>query len=411
MKNGGQNVHAWLVAIAATVAMSISYADRQIVAAIGSSLRAALGLDAEHFGWLAGSFSGAYLVAVPFAGVVLDRVGARRGLAAAVVVWSLVSAMHAAAPSFAALVAARVALAAAESPSFPAAAQAVRRVVPLSQRRAGFGLLFTGSSLGAAFVGPLALALDLRFGYRAAFLLTSLLGMTWLPAWLWITRTPAIRMALDLRRAGAERAPIGAPGAFDLIRQPAVIRAIALVFAAAPGLMFILLWLPQYLQLEQHVAKSELGKFVWVPTMMADVGMVGFGVLASRSERRTTRSPSLTALVLFAASLEAAMVLAPRASGGWSATALLGISAMGGGGLYTLLTGEMMDRVHPARSSTAAGVTAAMQSLIYFVLNPVVGRWVDRAHSFDGPLVLLGALALPGALVWVAFGKSTPTGP
>jgi hypothetical protein len=63
----------------------------------------------------------------------------------------------------------------------------------------------------------------------------------------------------------------------------------------------------------------------------------------------------------------------------------------------------MMASVHPARASTAAGLTAAAQALMYFALGPVVGHWIDRAHSFDGPLVALGALALPGALAWFAW--------
>ena len=74
----------------------------------------------------------AYLVGAPLAGVVVDRLGARRGFAAAVVVWSVVAGAHALATSFASLFALRVLLGAAESPSFPAAAQAIRRALARS---------------------------------------------------------------------------------------------------------------------------------------------------------------------------------------------------------------------------------------------------------------------------------------
>ncbi|HEY5240650.1 MAG TPA: hypothetical protein VIJ22_04255, partial [Polyangiaceae bacterium] len=59
---------AWLVAAVATLAMSVSYVDRQVVSAIATSVRRALDIDAEHFGYLAGAFSLAYLVAAPLAG-------------------------------------------------------------------------------------------------------------------------------------------------------------------------------------------------------------------------------------------------------------------------------------------------------------------------------------------------------
>src|SRR5580698_9880181 len=144
--------------------MSVSYVDRQVLAAVATTVRAALHIDGQQFGWLAGSFSAAYLVAAPLSGRVMDRIGARRGLVVSVVAWSCVSAAHAFAPTFAALLVLRVLLGAAEAPSFPGAAQCVRRVLPRSDRSAAYGVIFTGSSLGAATAGPLALWLNARFG-------------------------------------------------------------------------------------------------------------------------------------------------------------------------------------------------------------------------------------------------------
>jgi ACS family hexuronate transporter-like MFS transporter len=151
---------AWLVAIVATLAMTVSYADRQVMAAIGTSLRQSLAMPAESCAWLAAAFSAAYLVATPLAGTVLDRIGPRVGLAIAVIAWSSVSAAHAMVSSFGALLAMRIALGVAEAPSFPGAALSVRRVMPPEARSTAFGLIFTGSSLGAALVAPLAVALD-----------------------------------------------------------------------------------------------------------------------------------------------------------------------------------------------------------------------------------------------------------
>ena len=101
-----------------------------------------------------------------------------------------------------------------------------------------------------------------------------------------------------------------------------------------------------------------------------------------------------------AATLVSAMLLVPRVSATWPAVILLGVSGAGAGALYTLLTADMMARIHPARVSMAGGLTAAAQSLVYVVMNPIVGRWIDRTHSFDGPLVMLSMVALPGAVLW-----------
>lgn len=397
---------AWLVAVVATLAMSVSYVDRQVLAAVATSVRAALGIDAAQFGWLAGAFSLTYLVGAPAAGMLVDRAGARRGLVVAILLWSAVSASHALAPSFGALFALRILLGAAESPSFPAAAQSVRRALPPGDRSAAFGLLFTGSSIGAAVAAPLAIKLDVHFGWRAAFLIASVIGLVWLPLWLLVTRPAVVREALARPEpaAAVEARPRAAYPPLHL--DAAVLRAVLLVLASAPGLMMMYVWLPQYLELGRHLPKASLGAYLWLPPLMADAGMVGFGLLASRRDRRFAVQRSHVGLVLLAASMEASLALVPRIDAAWPAVFVLGVSAAGGGGLYTLLTSDMMARVDPRRVSTAGGLTAAAQSLCYVVLNPLVGRWIDRTGSFDGPLVLLGVVALPGAVSWSMWPAS-----
>jgi len=165
-------------------------------------------------------------------------------------------------------------------------------------------------------------------------------------------------------------------------------------------LMFVFVWLPQYIELGRGIRRTAVARYVWLPLVMADLGMLSFGALASRLDRRTVGPRSHVTLVLAAATLEATLALVPGLRATWGAVALLGVAAAGGGGLYTLLTADMMARIDPARVATAGGLTAAAQSLVYVVLNPVVGRWIDRTHSFDGSLVLLGLLSLPGAVVW-----------
>jgi ACS family hexuronate transporter-like MFS transporter len=168
--------------------MSVSYIDRQTLAAIAPAVKKALDIDHTQYGWLLSAFSVAYLVGAPAAGVIVDRLGARRAFAIAVVVWSIVAAAHWAVTGFAMLLALRILLGAAEAPSFPSAAQAIRRALPGAQRPLAFGLLFTGSSIGAVVAGKLAVSLDATVGWRNAFLGTALVGTLWLPAWLLATR-------------------------------------------------------------------------------------------------------------------------------------------------------------------------------------------------------------------------------
>src|SRR5262245_56279101 len=135
--------------------MTVSYIDRSTLAVLGPSVKSALDIDATEYGWLTSAFSMAYLIATPLAGWWIGRIGARRGLVGSVLLWTAVSALHALVPGFGVLFALRIALGMAEGPSFPGAAQTIQRVLPPNERARGFGVLFTGSSLGGMIVPPL----------------------------------------------------------------------------------------------------------------------------------------------------------------------------------------------------------------------------------------------------------------
>jgi predicted MFS family arabinose efflux permease len=393
----------WGVAIAATLGMSVSYIDRQTLAAIAPAVRAALRIDHTQFGWLVSAFSIAYLVGAPAAGIVVDRLGARRGFAVAVVVWSLVAGAHALVTSFAMLLAMRALLGAAEAPSFPAAAQAIRRALPGGRRAAAFGLLFTGSSIGSMVAAPLALSLSARYGFRAAFAGTAAVGLLWIPFWLVMSRGD---------RIPAEVAPAGEPGPTDRVpvswlgvaRSPPVLRTLVAIFGSAPALMFVLTWSPQYLVEQWHLPPLGTRWYLVVPPLLFGIGAVGFGVWASRREARSTRTTH-AGLFTFAALLASVLALAPLSPSPAVAMAVFGAAAAGGGGIYVLATADMLSRVPLGKTSTAGGMTAAAQSLAHIIASPLVGMAVDRTHSYQAVLVALGLVVVPTSVAFVLWPR------
>jgi ACS family hexuronate transporter-like MFS transporter len=383
--------------------MSVSYIDRQTLAAIAPAVRAALQIDHAHYGWLISAFSMAYLVGAPLAGVVVDRLGARRGFAAAVVAWSAVAGAHALATSFAALFALRVLLGTAEAPSFPAAAQAIRRALPGGRRPAAYGLLFTGSSVGAMIAAPLAVGLEARYGFRYAFVGTAAVGTAWIPVWLLLTRPDAREDAPEPSSAtNVDRAPEPRERTrgswLSAVTSGPVLRAVVAVVGSAPALMFVLNWASQYLVERWGLPKGGVGGYLVLPPLLFDLGAVGFGVLASRRAARTHVD-----LLLLSTALAATLALAPLAPSPEIAIALFGVSACGGGGIYVLVTADMLGRVPLDKTSSAGGMTAAAQSLAHVVASPLVGHLIDRTHGYGAALVLLGLASVPTSLVFVAW--------
>ncbi len=400
----------WLVAIVATLAMSVSYLDRQTLAAIAPTVRAELAISHERFGWLGSGFALAYLVCAPLSGVAVDRFGPRRTLALAVLAWSVVSAAHAAAFSFGGLLVLRLLLGAFEAPSFPSAARTIQTTLPAGRRSAAMGLLFTGSSLGAMVAAPLAARVAHDHGFRFAFLATAALGLLWLP--LWLALAPADADAPPAPPRGHAGDALGwLRSLAALAGRPAVLRQGVVILGSAPALLVVLGWYPQMLVEAASVRREDVGHYLWLPPLVFDVAAIGFGAAASALDAPHPTRPQTPhrGLMGLAALLTACLALVPWAEGAWPRVVLGSLAMAGGGGMYVLGTAELLRRVAPGEAAAASGLSAAVQSLVHIAANPLYGAWLDRTHRW-GLVLGVGGLALPAALLWAVTGpRDAPT--
>jgi hypothetical protein len=87
----------------------------------------------------------------------------------------------------------------------------------------------------------------------------------------------------------------------------------------------------------------------------------------------------------------------------WGSIAICSVALAGGGGLFALLTSDMLARVPPSAVSLAGGCTAAAQSLAYIVANPLIGRTVQRTGSYSTVLTALAIWTIPGCLAWLLW--------
>jgi ACS family hexuronate transporter-like MFS transporter len=395
---------AWAVAITATLTMTVSFIDRQTFAALSLAVTDDLHIGETEFGLLGSAFALAYLVATPLGGWWIGRVGARRGLVISLLVWSAVAGLHALVPGLAAMFALRIALGLAEGPAFPGAAHTVHQVLPPAERARGFGLLFMGSSIGAMIAPRLASWLYGLAGWRIAFLGTSAVGLAWLVPWIALTRRRDVRAALDARDSAGPRRASWADAA-RLAAHPITVRALVAIFAAAPTLLYILQWHPKYLGRTFSVTQRDVGDYVWLPPLVFDIGAFAFGDLASRLPRAAGAPPR--ALVAVAMVLASSIALAPLATTPWQATALFAIAMAGGGGLYTLVTADLLARVPADQVPLAGGILAGAQSLAQILSSPLIGWSVDRTGAHLASTIALGAWVVPGTLAWLSWRPST----
>jgi len=389
---------AWAVAIIATLTMTVSYIDRATFGVLAPSVTAALDITEVEYGWLQSAFAVAYLIATPLAGWWIDRAGARRGLVASVLVWSVIAGLHAVVPSLGVLFALRIALGLAEGPSFPGSAQTVQRVLPAGERERGFGVLFTGSSVGAMLVPPLAAFLFGIAGWRGAFLGTAVIGLVWVPLWIAITGQLAVRAKLDAPR---ELTAAPRPRFVELARHPLMLRALLAIVAVAPIVGFLQAWGAKYLVREFHLGQKDVGAYLWLPPLALDVGAIAFGHFASRQRRGEGVPPRR--LVAFGLVMIASFGLLPLADTPWMGIAVMSVALCGGGAIYTLVTADLLGRVPPSSVAFAGGILAGAQSLSHIVTGPLIGYSVKETGSYDTAAIMLAVWAVPGALAWLLW--------
>src|SRR5437868_11675989 len=92
---GRLSSYRWTICALLFVATTINYVDRQVLGILAPTLQRALHWTETDYGDIVSWFSLVYALGFLLAGRLLDWIGVRRGLGAAVVVWSAAAIGHA----------------------------------------------------------------------------------------------------------------------------------------------------------------------------------------------------------------------------------------------------------------------------------------------------------------------------
>src|SRR5580704_8133847 len=167
----------------------INYIDRQTMGVLNPILKKDLGWDEAGFGWINFAFSLAYAIMFGVTGRLLDRIGVKVGLIWAVMVWSLAAVCHSLAHGVIGFAIARFALGLGEAANFPGCIKATAEWFPRRERALATGIFNASSNVGV-MLSPLIVLLAVKFGWRAAFILTGALGFTWVGLWAFVYKAP-----------------------------------------------------------------------------------------------------------------------------------------------------------------------------------------------------------------------------
>lgn len=276
----------WRIAGLLSLASALNYLDRQTLSVLASTIQNDLGLSDLDYAFVTSAFLFTYTAMYLISGQLTDRWGTRRVLGLSVGGWSVATLAHAAVHTATQLAGVRMVLGLFESANFPAGIRTVAEWFPMRERALAVGVFNAGASIGAAVAVPLISFLALAYGWRATFVVTGLLGLVWVVAWLWFYRLPEEHprlsgversIVLDAQpESGVEAVKIPL---LRLLRMPPTWACVAARVLIDPVTYFLIFWIPKYLQDAQGFDLKTLGYAAWAPYAALALGTIAGGAL------------------------------------------------------------------------------------------------------------------------------------
>jgi ACS family hexuronate transporter-like MFS transporter len=387
--------HRWTVVALLFGATTVNYVDRQVLGILAPTLTRELGWSETDYAAIVSWFSVAYGVGLLVMGRVMDRIGARTGLALAVLVWSLAAMGHALVRTVAGFGVARALLGLGESGNFPAAVKTVAQWFPKNERALATGIFNAGSNVGVVVAALLVPWIALTLGWRWAFLATGALDLIWLALWLTLYRDPDRQP----RPLEAVQPPSTTSWRWLLGRR----QTWAFIVGKAltdPVWLFYLFWLPKFLDASFGVRLAGLAAPLVVIYVAADVGSVTGGWMSGALIRRgwSVNRGRKTALLVAALCVVPAM-FAPAAGSTWVAVGIVSLAAGAHQWWSANLFTTVSDMFPADAVGSVVGIGGCAGLFSAFGFQRWAGAVLQGTGAHYGPIFAVLPLAYAGALL------------
>jgi ACS family hexuronate transporter-like MFS transporter len=381
----------WVPVVAMMTCSWLSYVDRQALAVISPMILRDTGLSAASYADAISVFSIVYMIANPLWGSLLDYVGLRAGMLVAVGIWTLASASHAWVTGFLGFAMARGVLGFGEGATFPGGLRTAADSLPVDRQSRGMGISYSGASLGAIFAPLIITPIALRFGWRAAFIVTGALGAVWLMVWWFVARPPLVRAVNRRERK------VAWPNLLER-RFWLLVVGMGLGGAALGPALYLS---PLYLNRVLGLTQARLGEILWIPALCWELGYYFWGWIGDRFVRDNPRPLRLYILLTILA-LPLSFVTKTTS---WIAALAFFSWAMFIAVAFIVISLHLSARAYP-RDATGmvAGIGSGAWSAVVAILLMIYGRWFDR-QWYEATFVSLSLVPVLGTALWWWIGR------
>lgn len=374
--------------------------DRATISIAASSLQGEFGLTPVQMGLILSAFGWTYAALQIPGGMLADLVRPRLLYAWALITWSTATLLMGFCNGIASLVSCRLALGTFQAPTFPINNRVVTTWFPERERAGAIASYTSGQYVGLAFLTPVMIELQHRFGWRGLFIIAGAVGIAWGIFWYARYRDPVtddvgvqakvVQVEKDGQKGGRLRDVLGHRKLWGIYLGQ---------FCVASTVWFFLTWFPSYLEKYRGI-NIRASAWASLPFFAAFLGVLASGYLSDWLVRRgvsvgvARKAPVITGLLLTTSIIGASYVEKPAHVVGFLALAFFG------NGLASI-TWVFVSLMAPKHVLGLTGGVFNFCGNLSGIVVPLVVGYLVRGGDFAPALIFIGSLALVGVASYV----------
>jgi len=415
--------YRWTVCALIFFATTVNYLDRQIIGILKPLLDSDLGIGEKDYAHIIIAFQLLYAVGMFFAGRLIDKFGTKIGYGVSVVLWSIAAMGHALAKGVWGFGIWRGLLGISEAGNFPAANKAIAEWFPKKERALAFGIMNSGTNVGA-ILAPLAIpAMLVAWGWQAAFIITGSIGFIWVILWFIFYELPEkhkkisageleyINIDVDEQNETKEKVPW-----LKLFKY----RQTWLFFIGKgltdPIWWFYLFWIPGWLSTVRGagLSISSFGlplAFIYTMTTIGSIGggwisgfMINKGISPFKARKLT--------MLIFALLVVPIIFAQSKGVSTWGAVCLIALAASShqawSANLFTTVSDAFPKKAVSSITGIGGMAGAIGGAFISYIAGGILQHFKDLGHIETGYVVMFSIAGSAYLVAWIIMQVFAP---
>jgi len=401
----------------------INYVDRSALSIANTSIQRDMGITPSQMGILLSAFSLAYAFSQLPLGMIIDRLGSKISLGAALLGWSVAQTASGLINSFSAFIGLRVVLGIGEAPMFPSAAKALAEWFEAEKRGTPTGIVLSSTCIGPCLAPPLLTLLMVTWGWRGMFIVTGVFGILVAACWFAFYKSKARYLAelpaeereqLLAAQAHKQAVPSARPSVqaqlaawAELFRHKSTWGAVLGFMGVIYMLWLHLTWLPGYFEREHGLSLYQTAWVVSLAYVFGALGTIVAGRICDRLVKHGASVLGSRKRVVVTALFAAAAFTVPLSFGsGFLLSVALLCCALFSVNMASSTAWMIANTVVDSQRVASFGSIQNFGGYLAGSVAPIVtGFSIQQTGSFASAFLISAAVAAVAAMAYVLLLK------